>query len=286
MKPQSGLTPWEEHEFWLSILQDHAYFVFETLSPSDTDYVNAAGSYVKAFERLLAELQKLDAKDDAANPNMVRFAQAVLPVAEGYYRFEGHLQSLRIQNRIALDLSPTYLNGTLSENVEYNRLLASFAAGVEPAPLSLADLVDLWLEDQLGHALLLADHIDVAEVGWSRKIREYQDTFSALMVKQRQIRNYLRFMPPGFPVQRQFAEELFTVTNGFAELVHQVVNLYLRERILNRLTLRFIEHHFPETCYFLNKLSLYVPELPLSPCSLIKPSFNRLNEKNPGIGPV
>jgi hypothetical protein len=277
MKQPSFLSPWEEHRFWIEILQDHAYFVYNALSPGDTRYVQAAAGYIQAFGELLERLLKINPQLEPSDKTMIQFAQSALAVAQGYFQFEGHIQNLRIENRIVLSLSPTYLNGTVSENEEYLRLLSSYTAGLEPMPLALADLVDLWLEDQLGHASLLINQLDVAELGWIEKVQRAQATFSALMIKQRQIRNYLRFTPPNFPVQLQFAADIAAVVISFEEVVRQVVQLLVNNRVLSRLTLRFIEHHFPETCYFLRKLSLYVPNIPIRDCSLTKPSFTPSN---------
>lgn len=279
-------SPWEEHHFWIEILQDHAYFVCNSLSPSDSQHVRTAASYVQEFGRRLQQLEQLDPGLEPGDSKMIHFAQSVQPLAAGYYRFEGHLQAMRIRNEVYLDLSPTYLNGTLSENAEYLRLLSYFVNGKQPEPQPMVDLVDLWLEDQLGHASLLLNYIDVAELFWREQIMKYQQSFSALMVKQRQIRKYLRFTPPGFPVQQQFANELLAAVNGFTEVVEQVVALYLKDRVLNRFTLRFIEHHFPETCYFLRKLTRYAPDIKVTACSLTKPSFTPMNQKEPGIDNV
>ncbi|WP_438445059.1 DUF2935 domain-containing protein [Gorillibacterium sp. sgz5001074] len=273
MTPPSYFTPWEEHRFWLEILQDHAYFVYNALSPSDVRNVQTAAGYIQAFGDLLEQLLKLDPRLETSDPSMIQLARSAQPVAYGYFQFEGQMQHLRIENRIELNLTPTYMNGTGSENAEYLRLLSSYMAGQQPAPLSLADLVDLWLEDQLGHASLLINHLDVAELGWIEKVQRAQTTFSALMIKQRQIRKYLRFTPPNFPVQLQFAEDIAAAVTGFEVVVRQVVQLLVNQRVLSRLSLRFIEHHFPESCYFLRKLSLYVPHVPVRDCSLTKPSF-------------
>lgn len=271
--PPSYLPPWEEHRFWIEMLQDHAYFVYHSLSPGDTPNVQTAAGYIQAFGQLLEQLQRIDPQLEPSDKAMIQFAQSALPVAQGYFQFEGHLQHLRIENRIVLNLTPTYLNGTGSENAEYLRLLSSYTAGKQPEPLALADLVDLWLEDQLGHASLLINHLDVAELGWIEKVQRAQATFSALMIKQRQIRKYLRFTPPNFPVQLRFAADVAAAVIGFQEVVRQVTQLFVNQQVLSRLTLRFIEHHFPESCYFLRKLTLYVPNIPVHACSLVKPSF-------------
>jgi hypothetical protein len=84
----------------------------------------------------------------------IQFAQRSWPIAKGYYEFEGRMHALRIDNQVNLNLSPTYLNGTLAGNQEYLRILGYLIQGDEPVTLSLSNLMDLWLEDQLGHVLL------------------------------------------------------------------------------------------------------------------------------------
>jgi len=63
---------------------------------------------------------------------------------------------------------------------------------------------------------------------------------------------------------------------GHLQNLRSVVEKYKGDRILNKTTLRFLEHHFPETCYFIKKLSEFAPDLQRegTSCSLRKPSFN------------
>ncbi|WP_018133095.1 hypothetical protein [Effusibacillus pohliae] len=45
-------------------------------------------------------------------------------------------------------------------------------------------------------------------------------------------------------------------------------------KVLSRVTLRFLEHHLPETCYFLHKMLYDVPDVvPIPACPLSKPSI-------------
>ncbi len=110
------ITLWEEHQFWLGILQDHAYFVRDHLSVSETEYVQTAQRYIYLFEDLLNGLNQLPQTVTHHDRALIAFSNRVWPIAKGYYEFEGTLQSLRIENEVNLNLSPTYLNGTLGEN--------------------------------------------------------------------------------------------------------------------------------------------------------------------------
>lgn len=123
-------------------------------------------------------------------------------VSRGYFEFEGRLQSLRIDNKVNLNLSPTYLNGTLAENQEYLRILSYLVQGVKPEPLSLVNLMDLWLEDQLGHAVLCRNLLDPIEVFQSKQIDGFINKYQVFIVQNQHLKGYLRFKEPGFERRR------------------------------------------------------------------------------------
>jgi len=266
---------WEEHLFWLEILQDHAYFVRDHLSPSEKESVKAAQQYIQLFTELIDQFKKIPRASPYTDEAMVKFAQSVWPVAQGYFTLEGTLQALRIDNKINLNLSPTYLNGTLAENQEYLRLLAAWSQGKNPAPLPLIDLMDLWLEDQLGHVTLFQDLLDPIELLPSRQAEEYSTRFRMYIVQNHHLKGYLRFKEPGFARQREFAYEVGKTTLEMNHFVYTMVMKYQQNKLLNKSTLRFLEHHFPETCYFIKKLSHYAPKLQpeAAKCALIKPAY-------------
>jgi hypothetical protein len=282
----NAISPWEEHRFWLEIIQDHAYFVRDHLSVSETRYVQDAEAYIAAFQSLLVQLEGMDRGIRYDSPEQMAFAQRAAPTADGYYRFEGHLQRLRIANQVNLNLSPTYLNGTLNENQEYLRLLSFAVQGIVPKELPLVDLLDLWLEDQLGHAILLANVLDPAEFGLQEQAAQFAQTFRALFTKNELIRGYLRFSPPQIPVQLKLARDTLLAVQQFYALVERVITQYEQTELLDRTTLRFLEHHLPESCYFMRKLVEQVPgqAIPAN-CSLTKPTFV-MNRQLPTDPPV
>jgi len=264
---------WEEHLFWLEMLQDHAHFIHDFLSAKETQWIHIAAQYIDLYQQLRNEHQALDRTLPEASPEMVDFARRVYPIAHGYFLFEGHLQKLRINNEVNLNLTPTYLNGTLSENQEYLRMLQFYMRGEVPPVLPLIDLLDLWLDDQLGHAALLVRALDGVELLLVEKINQIRQIYQAHIVKNRALRGYLRFTPPDAPISHKFARDIAQTVLAFNQVVLEVTTLYKGNEVLNQTTLRFLEHHFPESCYFLNKLTFYAPEIETPPCSLSKPSF-------------
>ncbi|MDQ6422441.1 DUF2935 domain-containing protein [Paenibacillus sp. LHD-117] len=270
-----SITVWEEHAFWLEILQDHAYFVYDYTAPYEKAWVSEAEQFIARFEELRRRLDATPRNEPHDSAVMIQLAREIWPVAEGYYQFEGRLQNLRIDNKIQVALSPTFFNGTLNENQEYLRQLAFYMEGKLPERLPLVQLLDLWMEDQLGHAVLLRSALDPMELEVIRETDRYSEIFQGFMVQNHQIKGYLRFSPPGMKRQQLLARQVGQAVLGMNAFVYRVVLLYRNTELMNKTTLRFLEHHFPETCYFIRKLSEYAPELQeaASKCSLKKPSF-------------
>ncbi|MCK9858641.1 DUF2935 domain-containing protein [Paenibacillus sp. ATY16] len=48
------ISPWEEHLFWLEILDDHSIFVRDFLSPTESHWVVLAQQYSERFRYLRA----------------------------------------------------------------------------------------------------------------------------------------------------------------------------------------------------------------------------------------
>lgn len=269
------ISPWEEHSFWLEVLEDHAYFVRDHLSPSEKEYVSTANQYIQAFGRLREMLSRINRNLSSASNELIEFSKEAWPIVTGYYQFEGLMQNLRVQNKVNLNLSPTYLNGTLGENQEYIRILSYYVNGQEFPPLPLIDLLDLWLEDQLGHAVLFRNVLDPIELALSNQTEMYISRFQGFIVQNKQMRSLLRFSPPGIPRQQRLSRQIGQTTIEMYKFVEEVIALYLGTEMFTRTTLRFLEHHLPETCYFIKKLSYYAPELKgeAAQCPLTKPSF-------------
>ncbi|MBO0962926.1 DUF2935 domain-containing protein [Neobacillus sp. MM2021_6] len=270
------ISVWEEHLFWLEILQDHAIFVRDHLSVEEEKEITAAKSFIQSFGTVLNQLRQMNPALGFSSTQMTAFAKRAYSVAYEYFLFEGHLQNLRIKNQINLNLSPTYLNGTLNENQEYLRLLSYQSNGQQPVPLKLDELLDLWLEDQLGHIILLRNLIDPIELAVDRQTNAYAQKFQMFILQNHHIKGFLRFTEQGFPRQKELALEVGRTVIEMNLYIRSVVEKYNGERILNKTTLRFLEHHFPETCYFIKKLAEFAPELHAEStnCSLRKPSFS------------
>jgi hypothetical protein len=270
------ISPWEEHRFWLKILDDHAHFVRDYLSPAEKEYVNIANQYIRSFRYFRKRLKQINLKLDVSSPELVYFAREVHPIVYGYFSFESNLEYLRLRNEVNLNLTPSFLTGTLRENQEYLRILGYFSCGEEAPSLSLIGLLDLWLEDQAGHAELLANGLDPLERETITKAQVLSKAFISYLFTNRKMKQMEHFIHEDVPQQTKFVHQVIHTVNEFNQLVIHVLQEYKDEQLLSRLTYRFLEHHLPETCYFLKKLSCFVPnDQNLIPyCELVPPYFN------------
>jgi hypothetical protein len=270
------ISPRDEHAFWLEILEDHAYFIRDHLSPTEQQYVDKANRHIQAFNSLRTRLLQINENASFTSTALIEFSKEARQIAAGYFQFEGLMQSLRVQNKVNLNLSPTYLNGTLGENQEYLRILTHYVNGRDFPSLPLVDLLDLWLTDQLGHAILFRSVLDPVELSLLSQTEMYINRFQGFIVQSKQMRSLLRFSPPGFPREQQLSRQVGQTTIGMYNFIQKAVTLYISNEMFTKTTLRFLEHHFPETCYFIKKLSHYVPELSsqAAKCPLTKPSFS------------
>ncbi|MGX6443324.1 DUF2935 domain-containing protein [Neobacillus sp. K501] len=268
MKKLNPYTPWEEHYFWVNILLDHAVFVRDYLSPVETTLVAEANQFIRRFTEVRKQLEQIPETSPINSQPLIQFSNYSAQVSYDYYLFEGKLLSLSVNNQIQINITPTYFNGTLLENREYLRILQYYMKGTEYPPLSLVELLDMWLEDQLGHAALLRRALDGSEQILIEQVNTLTKLFSAHILKNEAIKGYLQFLPPQFPAQISFAREVSGTCQAFNQLVEHVIRLYKGKAVFNATTLRFLEHHFPESCYFLTKLSAFVPEMEKPNCSL------------------
>lgn len=268
MNNLNPFSPWEEHYFWVNILLDHAIFVRDYLSPSEETLVDEAKNFIVRFTEVRQQLEQIPKNSSIQSQALVEFSKLAAQVSYDYYQFEGKILNLALSNHVLINITPTYFNGTLNENGEYLRILHYYMNGANYPPLPLVELLDLWLEDQIGHAALLNRALDGVELILHERVNTLSKLFSAHMLKNEAIKGYLRVIPPQFPAQISFAREVSGTVLAFNQLVEHVIRLYKGKKVLNATTLRFLEHHFPESCYFLTKLSAFVPEMQKPTCSL------------------
>ncbi|MFC4767949.1 DUF2935 domain-containing protein [Effusibacillus consociatus] len=129
------------------------------------------------------------------------------------------------------------------------------------------------MEDQLGHAVLMKGQLDPVELALIKEADVYIQAFQGHSFQDELLKGYLRFSGPNYPYYRRFLKDVANTTVALYHFIRKFVQLYKKEELINKTTLRFMEHHFFETCYFLNKLAYSEPEIEIPDCLLTKPDF-------------
>jgi hypothetical protein len=260
-KARHELTPLQEHRFWVEVLEDHARFVRDHLSPEETEWAEWAERYIEMFWKLRGTLSKMKENAAVDSPSMKAVAREIHSVAYGYYRFEGQLQHLKLNGRLNIGLTAEYFSGTLNENQEYLRLLNNYMQGKTPKALPLADLMGMWLEDQVEHASILKRVLMEMNSSWVEEARILHQSLSTCTAENYKIQSYLRFTPPSFPGQLSHARGTADSIVRLYQLVSNTLDSRQLQPSMSRITVRLLEHYLPETRYFLIKLSDFVPEI-------------------------
>lgn len=112
----------------------------------------------------------------------------------------------------------------------------------------------------LGHALLLVNILDPIEAEMIEKTQRLVDAYEKYKLKNFAIQKYMRFMPT-FPGEHRFTYDIARTTIVFNEWVDEVIHMFRNDEVLNRTTLPFLEHHLPESCYFLLQLAQRNPSV-------------------------
>ncbi|MGG3468927.1 DUF2935 domain-containing protein [Neobacillus pocheonensis] len=88
----TAICVWDEHLFWLEILQDHAIFVRDHLSKEEEEGISIAERFIQSFGTLLHNLQQLNPALSVSSTEQIAFAKQSYTVSFEYYRFEGNLE--------------------------------------------------------------------------------------------------------------------------------------------------------------------------------------------------
>jgi hypothetical protein len=160
---------------------------------------------------------------------------------------------------VQLSLPPTYLNGTLSGNEEYIRRIGYYSVGKEPPELPLANLLDLCLAHQRGHAMQLHTMLAATQPGYSNQMLAAAQALDSYRIRQADIKGYLRHIEPGFSEQNKLASDVYDTVLKTIRQLNQLIEQHLGSKQLPQQAVRYIEHLLPESGYLLRKLSAYLP---------------------------
>ncbi|RXZ83078.1 DUF2935 domain-containing protein [Paenibacillaceae bacterium] len=239
-----------EHRFWLQILGDHSRFIFNALSPKESEDIQTAQHFIQSFDRLL-ELSRAATSD----ANIKALTQQALPLTNQLRIFKLNLLQKLLLGKVTIGLTPTFINHMVNELEEYLRILNALAAG-EAVPRFGALHHDLlWLSDAAGHAASIASDLDLVEKRLIEKSQKFEIHFQQFYIKSVEMAGYMRTQLRDFPAFRRFHKDIDLEMKLFVSFLRELEEMELSAEVLDRITPLMPDHMMREECYYLLKLA-------------------------------
>jgi Protein of unknown function (DUF2935). len=254
-----------EHRFWLQILGDHSRFILSTLSSLEAQDVKNAETFMTSFDRLLEQARRAKTANEAAAINQPAYEWTV-----SFRQFKLSLLERAILGKIAIMLTPTFLNHMVNELEEYLRILTELVAG-KPVPKFDALHHDfLWLPDAVGHAAAIAADLDMVEQRLIQRSQQFEVHFRQLYMKSIEMAGYMRTQLKDFPAFRRLHKEVDLEMKLFVGFLSELEEMELTAEVLDRINPLMPDHMMREECYYLTKLA-QLGLVPKPDCQADKP---------------
>lgn len=239
-----------EHRFWLQILGDHARFIYNSLSPKESQPIREAQQFIQFFDHLLGL-----SRADASSVNIPSLNQQAYSLTEQFRKFKLDLLRKLLFGSLSVGLPPTFFNHMLNELEEYFRILKALVEG-KPVPFYNALHHDLlWLPDAAGHAASIASDLDPVERRLIQKSGKFEKHFQDLYLKSIEMAGYMRTQLSEFPSFKRFHLDIDLEMKLFVAFLQEIENMVLSAEALDRLSPLIPDHMMREECYYLTKLA-------------------------------
>ncbi|MFC0557964.1 DUF2935 domain-containing protein [Halalkalibacter alkalisediminis] len=239
-----------EHRFWLQVLGDHARFIRDTLSPTETEFVNKSLDFIDIFDKLLHESRQ-DLSMDALN----KLTETANQQAQEIRSFKLEIIREHLVGDVSIGLSPTFLNHMVNEVEEYLRLLPYLLKQQDP-PLSHPLHHHLvWLLDAAGHAGGITDDLDLVEKQLQEKSEAFTKRFEQFYIKAVEMAGYLRSNVQLFPALDRFNENVKLEIALFKVFLNELEEMEMNNRLLGTFDQLMADHMAREECYYLLKVA-------------------------------
>lgn len=254
-----------EHRFWLQILGDHSRFIFNSLSPAETEDVFQARQFMQLFDRLLNQSWLV-----CSSAQLDELTNCAYEFASNIRCFKLDLLRRHLAGEIRTASSPTFFNHMVNEVEEYLRILECLLAKQTPAMVHPVHHHLLWVLDAEGHAASLARGVDMAETQLKEKSEVFTTSFKELYLKAVELKGYLRTGIEQFPALTHYNSQVEKEILLFNEFLCKLLELMSSKKALGILTPLTPDHFLREQCYFLTKLA-QVAEITLPECDPTRP---------------
>lgn len=237
-----------EHGFWLQILGDHSRFILNALSPKETDFIEKANEFIDLFDSLLKKSHKLSSVESLEEFNYQAYSSA-MKIRE----FKLIIIAKMIEDKISINMSPTFVNHMVNELEEYICILNGLING-NIQNTSDIHLHLLWLLDGAGHASIISSNLDITEKELIKKSHMYSKIFTDLYLKAIEYNGYTRTNIRDFPALRNLNTNADNTMTSFKKFLKELKEDIIDKKVLGSIYPLMTDHMIREECYYLTKL--------------------------------
>ncbi|MDQ0256938.1 hypothetical protein J2S74_004383 [Evansella vedderi] len=254
-----------ELNFWLQVLGDHGRFIYDSLSPGETEYVETADYFIKRYDQLLAE-----ARRSLNDKNLMTLLKQANDTTFEFRKLKLAIIRDQLVGDVKITLPTTFLNHMVNELEEALRLF-SFLLKREPPPEVHPLHHDLlWLLDAAGHSGAINDNLDHVEYDLKLKSERFKNEWEDFYIKAVELAGYLRSNITQFPALSKFHKDIELEMEVFKAFLRELEEMRLGKEVLGVLTPLMADHMAREECYYLMKLA-ETTELSMPQCDPTKP---------------
>lgn len=251
----------DEHLFWLQILGDHAYFLYQALNEKEKKEKQQALQFRKQFDYFLQEVRH-DTYQETTD-----FLDQVLKWVLSLKAFKLYLIKQMLNRRIMIDLVPTFINHMINELEEYERILLALKKGKIATPHHTVHSHLLWLLDASGHSSAIASSYDDTEYTLYKEANQFKRSFHRLYLKAVEYKGFLRTKSK-IPSLNQLDAEGTSEIVAFSHYMRKVKLLIEQNQALADISPYLLDHMLREECYYLQRIHLLNPSVQDHPCDI------------------
>lgn len=238
-----------EHQFWLQVLGDHARFIFDSLAPTEIQYIHRAQFYITIFDQLLESSRK-----PLTEEQLMILTNDAYYYAQEIRTFKLEIIKMHLVSDIKIQLPPTFLNHMVNEVEEYIRILGFLMLKQIPQNHPVF-LHLLWLLDAAGHASAISGDLDMVEKRLIEKSETFLEHFEEYYIKSIEIAGYMRSCVDRSPSLDRFNKQVEIEMTQFKNFLKELEQLELSNKVLGTLFPLLLDHMYREECYYLIKLA-------------------------------
>lgn len=254
-----------ELNFWLQVLGDHGRFIYDSLSPGETEYVETSDYFIKKYDSLLAE-----ARQGPVGDNLMSLLKQTNDTTHEFRKLKLSIIREQLTGNVKITLPPTFLNHMVNELEEALRLFSFLVKGEIPEVVHPLHHDLIWLLDAAGHAGAINDNMDHVEAELKEKSHKYTKEWEDFYFKAVELAGYLRANVTYFPALAKFHKDIELEMEVFKAFLRELEEMRLNKEALGVLSPLMADHMAREECYYLMKLA-ETTELKPPKCDPTKP---------------